>query len=165
MSAPTAAQVRPALQTALQAALPFTTHTILALFDNNTKEDRVDFEAQLEDKGLVLAISPLMSSRFGGMAARRTKETAIWMVEVRQNPTVCARPNKPQLDHDNCVDAVIKTITSIGDEINGTLPGLQVGTASDPGDNNSLVRQQIQNDAGLLTTAVYCNLTLTLPKP
>lgn len=159
MSQPTASQVFSLLKTALEAAAPFAAKSVLTLRDRELDADKVAINKQLDSRGMVLAVSPLIGSRNAAQAAARMKEEAVFLVEVRTNPTVNDTGDGAQIDHDDACDAVIRVVLGVDSEGAGAIPGAKLG-------NGEVIRQLLRDDRaqGLLITAINFTVPLILSK-
>lgn len=156
----TAAEVRPALKSALEAASPFQAAGVLAIPFDGDMDANEAMEAQLKDRGLVLGLTALLASRNEAKVPGRLLERAFFAINVRENPKINQGDGDQAagLDHDNAVDAVISLLVSLGAG-NTSLSGLEPG-------NGEIVRQLLSGssaDPALKTTAVYFSVPILRP--
>lgn len=149
--------IRSALKAALEARPFFSAKSIKAILDDGTEAKNREMSDELEERGLVIAIPPLLGSGKGAQAAGRALEHVQSFVRIRENVVINAGAAGAQLVHEECVDAIIATFLALGENASGDVFGLKPGNEDDQ--FTSLVE-----DKGLTTTAVFFTVPLSNPR-
>lgn len=156
MNYKTATEIPEAVRAALEAASLFANKSVRVIDDNHDLNNEQAMEKDLREKGMVLALSPCLRSSRSDKAARRTLKDMLYAVAVRTNTTVNSRAGGTQIDHQAAVEAVEAALQAAGNEVEGTINGLELG-------NGESISELVKDDDGVITHQVFFLVPVLTP--